>query len=111
VNKFVADKISEGQINLDTYFYDYKYSIDFLQADIEGAACLLLKGAEKILKENKITIALACYHTHSESRDLQKTLENLGYQTWFSNNFVFMWMQKLKEPYIRKGVLYGEKIQ
>jgi hypothetical protein len=111
VNSFVSDKIVDEQVTLDGFFENYKNPIDFLQADVEGNAYLLLKGAEKILTENSMKIALACYHTNSESTDLKTFLEKLGYGISFSNKFVFMWMQNLIEPYVRKGVIYGEKIK
>lgn len=109
VNKFVSDKTSDKEITLDTYFYDYNNSIDFLQADVEGAACMILNGAMRILKDNQIELAIACYHTSIESSEIQNILINLNFKISFSKKFVYMWMHDLKEPYFRNGVLYAEK--
>jgi hypothetical protein len=109
INKFVSDKTTEKEITLDTYFHNYSNTIDFLQADVEGVACSVLKGAEHILDNNKMKMAIACYHHSTESSEIQKSLNNSGFQISFSKKFVYMWMQKLKEPYFRYGVLYAEK--
>lgn len=109
VNKYVSDKLSDTETTLDSYFYDYKYSIDFLQADVEGAAYELLKGGREILEKNNIKLAIACYHYHNEAELIGEILQVMGYKVTFSKRFVYMWMQKLKEPYFRKGILFGDK--
>jgi len=111
VNKFVSDKTSGKEIRLDDYFKDYIYPIDFLQSDVEGTACLVLKGAESILHNNVLKLAIACYHNSTESFEIQKILINSGFKISFSKKFVYMWMHNLKEPYFRNGVLYAQKDQ
>jgi hypothetical protein len=111
VNTFISDKTSDKEMTLDGFFNGYKHSVDFLQADVEGAACAVLKGGEGILRDNQMKIALACYHTYAESSEIQNILVNSGFSISFSKKFVYMWMHDLKEPYFRNGVLYAEKVQ
>jgi hypothetical protein len=109
VNKFVSESKNGDQINLDDFFRDYSYPIDFMQNDVEGNAISILKGSKQILKKNNVNLAIACYHSNYESTELSEFLSNEGYNCSFSDKFVFAWGQKLQKPYTRKAVLYAKK--
>jgi len=96
-------------MRLDDIFKNYIHSIDFLQADVEGAACVLLKGAKNILTTFSPKLAIACYHTHKESDEISEILAELKYEIFFSQKFVYLWMQRLKAPFFRSGVLFAVK--
>lgn len=109
LNIYASDISTGNQKKLDDIFKSYEHSIDFLQADVEGAAGILLKGAENMLYDHMPKIAIACYHTHNEASDIKNILEKFNYKTSFSQKFVYNWNHYLQEPFIRKGVIYADK--
>ena len=52
INSYASDTTMGDQKKLDDIFKDYKYPIDFLQADVEGAACMLLNGAKNTIQQH-----------------------------------------------------------
>jgi hypothetical protein len=109
IQAFATDINDGSSKRLDDIFKDYIYPIDFLQADVEGAACVLLKGAKNLLTTFSPKLAIACYHTHEESDEISVILGSLNYKISFSQKFVYMWMQRLKVPFLRNAVLYAVK--
>lgn len=105
INKYVSDITVNDTIKLDDLFATYRYSIDYLQADVEGAAINLLNGAKNILEIFKPTLSIACYHNHDEAENLQNFISLYYKHYFFSNRFVYMWMNKLKPPFFRKGII------
>lgn len=58
--------------------------VDFIKADIEGAELEFVKGAEKTLAANNVSLAIASYHLVDGKRshfELEKILPRLGYKT------------------------------
>jgi hypothetical protein len=107
INTYASDLTTDKEKKLDDLFANYEYSIDFLQADVEGAAIKLLKGTEIILNRYRPKLAIACYHSHDEAMEIEDLIKILNYKISYSQKFVYLWMQDLKPPYLRKGVLYA----
>jgi hypothetical protein len=100
-----------GKITLDKFFENKK--IDFIKADIEGAETQLLSGAKMIL-ENTIAmkVVLCTYHKHNDAEMLNQMLAERGFHTEFSNGYIIFYYEmydKLKPPYLRKGLIRGIK--
>jgi predicted GNAT superfamily acetyltransferase len=93
-------------------FFEHK-KIDFIKADIEGAEAQLLKGAEAILsRQAPMKIVLCTYHKHNDAEMLQRTLAEKGFRTEFSKGYMIFWYEiydKLKPPYLRRGLIRGIK--
>jgi FkbM family methyltransferase len=51
-----------GTVSLDEYLKDEKEPVTFIKMDIEGAELNALKGAERIIKEQKPKLAISIYH-------------------------------------------------
>jgi len=109
VNKFVSNINTSNHITLDTFFKNYNFPISFMQHDVEGNSLSILEGAKNMLTYNNINLSIACYHTEDEAHKINTFLTEIGYKCSFSEKFMFLWMQKLKEPYLREGVLYANK--
>jgi predicted GNAT superfamily acetyltransferase len=100
-----------GKITLDKFFE--QKNIDFIKADIEGAENQLLKGAKVMLsRQTPIKVALCTYHRHSDAAVLNQMLSEKGFHTEFSKGYMIFFYEmydKLKPPYLRKGLIRGVK--
>jgi hypothetical protein len=101
-----------GKITLDKFFEHKK--IDFIKADIEGAETQLLEGAKAILSRKTPLKAVLCtYHKHNDAEMLQRTLAEKGFRTEFSSGYMIFYYEiydKLKPPYLRRGLIRAEKL-
>lgn len=82
--------------------------VDYIQADIEGAEAAMLRGAHKVLQRcPNVRLAVCCYHTAVQEREVTTILDSLCLAVRPSDGFVLMWMQYLlRKPYLRRAVLY-----
>jgi hypothetical protein len=109
VNSFVSDKHVYGvKITLDKFFEHKK--IDFIKADIEGEEFQLLGGAEKILQQSGLKLALCTYHYQNDAELLKEKLLNAGFQVEFSKGYCFLHLDALLPPYLRRGIIRAKKI-
>ena len=111
VSYFVSDVDGIDTITLDTFFKDKNEKINYIQADIENAELLMLKGADKLISTSTdLTLAICCYHTAHQEKDLTDFLRAKKYKIQPSNGFLLLWMDfPLKPPYLRRGVLYATR--
>jgi len=108
IKSFIGDEASIDSSTLNDIFNNYEYSIDFIQADVEGTAIKLLNGSDKLLLDHRPKISLACYHYENESDEIINYLEKFNYEFNFSDKFVYMSTHKLNPPFFRKGVVYAK---
>jgi hypothetical protein len=111
VAKMVTDKDRSREITLDSYFSDRNEEVDYIQADVEGGEKRLLLGARKILgQNNNIKLSICCYHNQEDQLDFTQFLEGFGFKTHCSRGYLLITgMQNIKEPYLRRGILYAQK--
>ncbi|MDR0571481.1 MAG: FkbM family methyltransferase [Rickettsiales bacterium] len=83
--------------------------VDFNKADIEGAETQLLSGAEKILQQPSLKLTLCAYHYHDDAELLKEKLLNAGFQVEFSKGYLFLHLDALSPPYLRKGIIRAKK--
>jgi hypothetical protein len=107
VNSYVSDKWIGCKIALDKFFEHKK--VDFIKADIEGAELQLLGGAEEILQQPGLKLALCTYHYHDDAKLLKEKLLNAGFQVEFSKGYCFLHLDVLSPPYLRRGVIRAKK--
>jgi FkbM family methyltransferase len=63
-------------ISLDEYLKDEEKPVTFLKMDIEGAELNALKGAERIIKEQKPKLAISIYHKPEDIWEIPNLLLN-----------------------------------
>ncbi len=111
INKFVSDKNNERTVSLDKFFKD-RENYTFLKIDVEGAENEVLNGCEDVLSsEIPLKVAVCCYHRPNDEFLFHERLLKRGFSTSFSHGYmIFDEPKTFFPPYLRKGVLRGEKI-
>lgn len=110
VYKFASDKNDTKNITLDELLReDAETSRIVIKMDVEGAEENVLKGAENLLRRDNVNFVICTYHKDGDEEKFQKFFEKYGYQTEFSDGY--MWVPNLSDnpPYLRKGVLRAWK--
>lgn len=109
VQKYVSNENDNSKVSLDEVFKDKE--INFIKADIEGAEIELLKGGESVLSRNgNMRLLLCTYHRENDDKKLKEILENNGFKTEYSKGYMlYIFDKKLKEPYIRQGLIRAKK--
>lgn len=108
VQKFVSNSESGNNITMDMYFSDKK--LDCIKADIEGAEIDMLHGAKKTLE--KLRLAIICtYHRQDDAANIKTILDKSGFATHYVSGYRLCLFDRgdFKEPYMRHGVIVGEK--
>jgi hypothetical protein len=104
-----------GKIALDDYFLSRNIFPSIIKADIEGSETDMLKGAPVVFSKYIREAILCTYHNTEDYEVLSKMLEQFGFQTRFSEGYMFC---IYFEPdyhcddipkIIRKGLVYGLK--
>lgn len=118
VKKAAFNYVGEGKLSISraspchTLIYDHKDGIevevitldrlaqylglpkvDFIKIDAEGSELGILEGAETLLRNNKVRLAVAAYHDigkgKNEAEEVVKFLRKVGYQTLLDNRYVY----------------------
>ncbi len=106
IKGFVGD--SSGQIKLDDFFRD-KQKPNFVKMDVEGAEPLVLRGMNRILRDNSLPMKLAICSYHRQEDG--PWIENfLGNDFIIGHSKSYYWhMQDPIPPFLRRGVLRAVK--
>jgi len=110
INKFVSDITNDTNTTLDDFLTPGE-KITFLKIDVDGAESRLLKGCQRILREqNPLKLAICTYHKQDDERDFKALLSQNGFETSHSNGFMlFYYDKKMKAPYLRRGLIRAVK--
>lgn len=108
-DKFLSNIDSEETITLDTLV---KEPVDFIKMDIEGEEVNALNGAKNLFKNSNLKCSICCYHRHGDEEKILKLLEDYGYITSTSDGYMLFLYDDyvLKNPELRKGIVYGKKL-
>ena len=111
VKKYISDKDDDENATLDKYFSD-KY-ITYIKADIEGAEELMLKGGENTFRDKVLKALICVYHLPDQEKNIRRKMETWGYTIAVNKGYIlYIWdLKNFKYPYLRHGVLFGEKCQ
>jgi len=110
VNKYISDADDENFVTLDTFFKDKE--VNFIKADIEGYERQLLNGAKNILStRSNIKCSICTYHKPQDARDFERFFNELGYDTYFTDGYMFCPINNTQEnvSFLRKGVIRAWK--
>ena len=109
VDKYIGDVSKDNVVSLDDYFGDSK--VDYIKADIEGMEIPMLNGGEKVLGRCKRIVTCA-YHYQNDESEITNVLLKHGYNISVNNGYMLYYslFRRFKRPYLRRGVVYGERI-
>ena len=82
----------------------------FLKIDIEGYEPKALRGAKKILTNNKVRASVCTYHSADDLIRVKGIFQNCGYKTSTSAGYmVFIYDSNIFQTAdFRKGIVYAE---
>ncbi|MCI8661569.1 MAG: FkbM family methyltransferase [Lachnospiraceae bacterium] len=106
--KYVGKEDRDNYAKLDTLLFSEK--IDFIKMDIEGMELEALEGAEKILLNNKMQLAICVYHHREDNEVIGQWLHKRGYQFQNSKGFVVCqgdWELEKDETDFRRALLFA----
>lgn len=110
IYKYASDKNDKDNITLDELLKDDMESGRIvIKMDVEGCETEVLKGAEKLLMRDNVSFVICTYHKDDDAERFQHFFENLGYQTEFSEGYMWVPLFSDNPPYLRKGVLRAWK--
>lgn len=111
IYKFASDVSDENSITIND-IYKKEGKVDFIKIDVEGAEEKVINGASDRIKNNqsKLHLVVCTYHRQDDAERLQTLLNKLGFNTKFSDGYMFFIYDKHQEaPYMRKGLLRAVK--
>lgn len=110
VNKFVSDITNATNTTLDDFFATGE-TLSFIKIDVDGAESRLLKGAARILSEQKpLKLAVCTYHNQYDEAEFETLLSRNGFETSHSDGYMlFYYDKKMKAPYLRRGLIRAVK--
>ena len=110
INTYIGNEVGEGKARLDTVLLDAK--IDFIKMDIEGMEYEALRGAEKILSNNDVQLAICVYHHQDDNEKIGQWLRDRKYYTSNSGGLVVCqgdWELEKDKTDFRKALLFANK--
>lgn len=110
VYKYASDKNDEKNITLDELLKDDREAGRVvIKLDVEGWETNVLKGAEKLLQRDNVSFVVCTYHKDGDAEKFRQFFEENGYQTEFSQGYMWVPLFSDNPPYLRKGVLRAWK--
>lgn len=78
--------------------------------DIEGFEIMALKGADKLLKTNRVKSSVCTYHRYHDDVRIKIFLEKYGYKTEFSKGYMtFIYSTEFWQTRdFRHCIIYGD---
>ena len=110
VNKFVSDVADEENTSLDDYIKQGE-KISFLKIDVEGAESSVLRGCERVLKEQTpLKVAICTYHKQGDEQEFLSFFRDRGFEASSTDGFMLVYHDKrLKAPFFRRGLVRAIK--
>ena len=110
IPRFVSDATDEKNTTIDDALGDLRGENIFLKMDVEGAEPKALRGAKKILTNNKVRASVCTYHNADDLIKVKTIFQDFGYKTSTSAGYMIF----IYDPQIfmtadfRKGIVYAE---
>ena len=110
IPRFVSDVTGGENITIDDALPDLRGKNIFLKMDIEGAEPRALRGAKRILTNNKVRASICSYHNADDLIKIKSILQSYGFKTSTSAGYmVFIYDTNIwNTADFRKGIVYAE---
>lgn len=109
IPRFVSDVTEGERITLDDALPDLHGANVFLKMDVEGAEPRALRGANRLLTNNKVRASVCTYHNSDDLIKVKSILRQYGFRTATSAGYmIFICDPKIWETAdFRRGVVYA----
>lgn len=109
IPRFVSDKTDGKNITIDDALPDLRGKNIFLKMDVEGYEPKALRGAKRILTNNKVRASVCTYHNADDLIKVKSILQSYGFRTSTSAGYmVFLWDENIfMTADFRKGIVYA----
>ncbi|MBR2520529.1 MAG: FkbM family methyltransferase [Selenomonadaceae bacterium] len=110
IPKFLSDVTDDKNITIDDALPDLRGQKIFLKMDIEGAEPKALRGAKRILTNNRVKASVCAYHNADDCIRIKGIFRKYGYEVSTSDGWmVFVWDPNIFDTAdFRKGIVYAE---
>ena len=110
IPKYVSDTTEGDNVLIDDALPDLRGENIFLKMDVEGAEPRALRGAKKILTNNKVRASVCAYHKADDLIKIKSILQSYGYKTSTSKGYMtFLWDSNIfNAADFRKGIVYAK---
>ena len=110
IPKSVSDNSGGGIITIDDALPELRGENIFLKMDVEGDEPKALRGAKRILTDNKVKASVCTYHNADDLIKVKNILQSYGYKTSTSAGYMtFIYsLDIFKTADFRKGIVYAE---
>ena len=107
----LSKNVTSESTTLDQFFAEKNELPTILKIDVDGGEKDLLSGASRILQQSdKLKISLCTYHQKNDFREFKTLLEKLEFKVHSSKGYMIFYLDEpLKEPYLRKALLFASK--
>ena len=110
IPKFVSDVTEGDYTTIDDALPNLRGQNIFIKMDIEGYEPKALRGAKRILTNNRVKASVCSYHNADDCIKIKSIFRKYGYEVSTSNGWmVFVWDDNIWDTTdFRKGVVYAE---
>lgn len=112
INRFVSGADTERSVRLQSILGKVESPGFFLKMDIEGHEKAVLQASRELLCQNRdIRIACCTYHRHDDAEGIRSILNEMGYETHYSDGVILFLLDMLNPPYFRKALIRAARKQ
>ncbi len=110
IPRSISDVTDDKNITIDDALPELRGENIFLKMDVEGAEPRALRGAKKILTNNKVRASVCTYHNADDLIKVKSILQSCGFKTSTSAGYMvfFYNLNTFNTADFRKGIVYAE---
>ncbi|RQO30422.1 hypothetical protein DBR32_12715 [Taibaiella sp. KBW10] len=112
INKYVGS--GDGDFISITKLYQDYGDISYIKMDIEGAELDMLSQISTLSTSllHNLTLSVCTYHNQEDAVMIKGKLEEMGFETEFSNGYVFFYYDgNMTKPFLRKVLVKGYRAE
>ena len=110
IPKFLSDVTDGDNITIDDAIPNLRGQNIFLKMDIEGAETKALRGAKRLLTNNRVKASVCAYHNSDDCVRIKSIFRKYGYEVSTSDGWMVFFIDPtiLETADFRKGIVYAE---
>lgn len=110
IYKFASDINDKDNVTLDCLLKeDITSQSIVIKIDVEGNEMKVLRDAENLLGRDNVKFVVCTYHNDTDADEFLQFFTDRGYQTEFSDGYLWVPLFSEKAPFLNKGVIRAWK--